>query len=303
MTSMEEWKRAVVHLEPRGSLDDYRRLLSAWHDGAEPRREDDRWTGTAFLVNDGPDQFLVSARHVLRGNEPTEPIREEDVWSHSAESDARHIATRIARVPSLDEFRLDADLELKDIGLPGAGVPDMHCYSYSDEQSDLAVISLNQRGRTDEFRLDIERAGYRPVDLTAALADALPAEGADVFTVGYPASTAVLGRSGRGSYWASDLISIPVFSFGRIAAVHPALPTFWCDLSAYPGNSGGPLVSDGKLIGIVTAQALVEGQRIPFARATFAGLLPQLIAAQREKDATNRDPMRRFRDMMEGDGS
>jgi CBS domain-containing protein len=38
--------------------------------------------------------------------------------------------------------------------------------------------------------------------------------------------------------------------------VHHILPFFWADMSIYPGNSGGPVVEDGKLVGVVSAQAV-----------------------------------------------
>ncbi len=46
--------------------------------------------------------------------------------------------------------------------------------------------------------------------------------------------------------------------------VHGSLPYFWADMSTYPGNSGGPVIANDRLIGIVShqAQTPIEGQGV-----------------------------------------
>ncbi len=278
------WKRAVIHLEPHGSIDDHRRFVGS----IEGWQQQQRWNGTAFILADGSDQFLVTARHVLRGPEGTVQAPPGSEWHFARvlESEGNRIASRIFRVRSLDELISKSStghLE-EHIGIPGAGTPNRHCFTYSDAATDLAVISLN-RDDTAKFREDLRQAGYEPVPIEMVSAD-FPAEGAEAFTVGFPGGTSIVTTRGEPSaYWGSSLVSIPVFCFGKIAAVHPLLPTFWCDISAYPGNSGGPLVCGDKLAGIVIQQAVVDEQRIPFARVISASQIPALITRQREKDA------------------
>jgi S1-C subfamily serine protease len=78
--------------------------------------------------------------------------------------------------------------------------------------------------------------------------------------------------------------------------VHPRLDYFGADLTIYPGNSGGPVVSDGALVGIVSGQGVVELERaeggeeqaervelvarVPLARAMKAELVEDLFEAQ-----------------------
>jgi len=66
---------------------------------------------------------------------------------------------------------------------------------------------------------------------------------------------------------------------------HPALPFFWADISIYPGNSGGPVIEDDKVVGIVSAQAIWEDARIPFARVIRMEHVRPLLDEQRRKDS------------------
>ena len=88
--------------------------------------------------------------------------------------------------------------------------------------------------------------------------------------------------------WSSDAVSVPVSAFGRVSMLHSALDYFWCDMSIYPGNSGGPVIENDKLVGIVSAQALISTEapyetpmRIPFGRIMKAKHLKPLMDRQR----------------------
>ena len=115
-----------------------------------------------------------------------------------------------------------------------------------------------------------------------------------MFTVGFPGSVATIGELGRSpaAYnWSSNHFSQPTCSFGRVAVFHEHLDWFWADISIYPGNSGGPMIVNDKLVGIVSAQATipVEGSdeleiRIPFANIIKVKPMFDLIETQLQKD-------------------
>lgn len=188
-------------------------------------------------------------------------------------------------MPGVDELlgRGDVDSAAFLMNLQ-AGVTWMAPYSMSSPAEDLAVISLQREQR---FTEDLLAAGYEPIDIDD-VAEGPSAEGAEVVSVGYPEATAVVGTQQlhpARRHWASSAISLPVFSFGRVAMSHPRFPFFWADLSIYPGNSGGPVIEEDQLVGIVSAQATVDGTRIPFARVVRAERLRPLLDEQRSKDA------------------
>lgn len=179
----------------------------------------------------------------------------------------------------------------------GAGAPCLAPYTFSDPTLDLAIISLDQRDSA--FADELLALGYNPISIEQ-IADEPSHEGADVFAVGYPAAISIIDKRPLNPDeipWASSTISEPVFSFGKISMLHQELPFYWCDMSIYPGNSGGPVIENGKLVGIVIQQATipVEGieknmkasgitTRIPFARITKIRPLRFLLEQQISKD-------------------
>ena len=164
-------------------------------------------------------------------------------------------------------------------------------YTFSTPEVDLAVISLKDP-RLQRFSDDLLNAGHEPIGLHD-LADGPSSEGVELVSIGFPEATAVVGEQSlhpASAHWASRAVSLPVSSFGRVAMSHPALPFFWADISLYPGNSGGPVIEEDKLVGIVSSQATWEDARIPFARVIRAEHLRPLLDEQRNKDSEGRRP-------------
>jgi hypothetical protein len=52
--------------------------------------------------------------------------------------------------------------------------------------------------------------------------------------------------------WQSDILSLPVVSEGTISDEMPTNSWFSGNIFVYHGNSGGPIVSNNKLIGLVS---------------------------------------------------
>ncbi len=200
-------------------------------------------------------------------------------------------------MPSLEELAAEQPgvphRDANDLMNLGAGVPQLQPYTFSDPDTDLAIVSL-RKPFWERFRTTLEAKGYRPIGLDDIKTDLLT-EGTAVYSVGYPDAMAVIGKRSlepAQENWESALVSSPVYSFGRVAMASPLLPKFWCDMSIYPGNSGGPVIeeSTGKLVGIVSAQATVERVRVPFAAIVKAEFIGALIEKQQRKDRLDRDP-------------
>jgi len=331
--NIKMWKRAVVHIEGAADSVDAVALRDAiwqasrsvedpsqWHELMRrmPVGRNVRVRGTAVFIRHDDRRFLVTARHVLHG--PTEvaeayahqfereappdaptPWR-EDNERRTREREESYIHPVVFRVPTLDEALAASssdDLDQKFLMNLAAGVTWMTPYTYSVPGIDLAIISLDQGSNMGrEFADDLEKSGHVPVDWSV-VADGPSSDDADVISVGYPGGVSILGqvpRAAGAEHWSSSIFSLPVVSFGRIAMLHDALPFFWADISVYPGNSGGVLVEEDRVIGIVTGQAVtpVEGvdsvvSRIPFARVMRAGLLRDLLDTQLQKDASHRE--------------
>jgi len=271
---------------------------------------DVRWTGTALYVKDDDGTaFLVTARHVLRvdemarlhsfryrpqgpgESEPSNSWMDEGLSRLEAEQEERWIAPAIFRVPRFTGVARDEQLPYSVghmLGWLNTGPSAGHAYTYSASELDLAVISLSRarRNRSAEEFLDAMIAeGYEPIP-TSLIADGPSGVGADIFTMGFPGTATVGYRSlhPASQVWQSSQMSLPVASWGRVAMDHEALPHFWADMTIYPGNSGGPVVEDGRLVGVVSSQAVVDGVRVPFARVVKTAEVLRLLDVQREKD-------------------
>ncbi len=152
-------------------------------------------------------------------------------------------------------------------------------------------ISLDQRD--SRFADELEGLGFKPI-ASERVADGPIEEGADVYTVGFPSSTALIGQVNQHpalAHWSSSQVSVPVTSFGKVSMLHDALPFYWADMSIFPGNSGGPVVGGDRLVGVVSAQAILPiddmpalKTRIPFGKIIKSKYLRELLGVQEQKD-------------------
>ena len=294
------WKDAVVHLEGVADPTVHKKRRQAFQNQAERIRRNEppepsgessahseiRKQGTGlFIVSEGR-RYLLTARHVV--TDEVAAVAAVRQYPKSNEAVVRNwVFPYVYRVPTLDEAYEGraGSIDLVNVG-SSAGSRSGHI-TYSDPVIDLAIFSLDHRAKSPQraFADELEAIGHRPID-AGAIADGPTQESSEIFAVGYPDEIATYwqGETASGPRRGSDWASAPVFSFGHVAMVHARLAYFWADISIYPGNSGGPVVEGGWLVGVVSAQALVEDVRVPFARVTPGAEVKKLLQRQREKD-------------------
>lgn len=296
----------------------------------EAPREYNRYQGTAVFLVHEDRHYFITARHVVhntdeanaalrdaereieerkrRGPPKGAPPGYIDPYTEGIAASARRRASteifmHIFRVRSVDEMLSGASGnvydEIRNIGAGGYGYDAQYTFS---EGLDLAVLSLESVFDRPTAKLLLAR-GYQPIALED-IAIGPSREGSDIFTVGFPSATAVvpeLQDLGGMSHIASGTVSSPAFAFGRVSMLHAVLPYFWCDMSIAPGNSGGPVIENGKLVGIVSGQPTIatenalidtQGNELPFtvlARAPYGLAIKgqhvlALLEEQFEKD-------------------
>lgn len=318
---LEKWKRAVIHLEcatdsehfydrikridqQRALLDEGQITHEQFSAEVAGRSRDVRFHGTALFLSHAGRRYLLTARHVVWDELSAKREMEVDVqhalsWPEhrrqdmiqSAEDRAQNkIFNIIFRVPTIDEVLANKKDRSFLVNL-GAGASFTVPFTFSDPDLDLALISLDQRD--SQFADELNSCGYVPVT-SDDIADGPDAEGQEVFAIGFPSSTALLGQISQhpaSANWSSSHYSLPISSFGHVSMLHHALPFFWADMSIYPGNSGGPVVADNHLVGIVSAQATlpIDGvpdvrTRIPFGRIIKTSFVRALLESQEKKD-------------------
>ncbi len=321
---LDKWKKAVVHLECatdsehiydrirridelRVQLDQGKIAPEQFGKEMSERSRDIRCHGTSlFLVHAGR-RYLLTARHVVwdkisAKRETKEEVQRISSWpanmqAHLVQSVAERAQDKIFniifRVPSLDEIIANSgSISQREFLMNlGAGASFTVPYTFSSPEVDLALISLDQRD--SRFADQLLKLGYEPVS-SDDIADGPSNEGSEVFTVGFPNSTALIGQISQhpaSAHWSSSYFSLPVFAFGKVSMLHDVLDFYWTDISIFPGNSGGPVVENGKLVGVISAQALLPIDsdqnlrvRIPFGKIIKTKQVRELIAIQEQKD-------------------
>lgn len=267
---LDKWKRAVIHLEcatdsehfydrikridlQRSMLEQGQISHEQFAEDLAGRSRDIRFHGTALFLSHAGRRYLLTARHVVWDETSGKRELEEEAkralaWPENMRQDLLQSAVEraqnnifniIFRVPSVNEVIAKKEPQEFLMNL-GAGTSFTVPYTFSDPELDLALISLDQRDT--RFADELQEVGFSPIS-SDDIADGPDSEGQEVFTVGYPSSTALIGQVSQhpaSAHWSSSHFSLPVFSFGRVSMLHDALPFFWADISIYPGNSGGP---------------------------------------------------------------
>lgn len=321
---MEKWKKAVVHLEcatdsehfhaQRKHIDSLFQKLNEGEISKEDfleqisgKTRDIRFHGSAIFLKYNERRYLVTARHVLwdehsaKGKYQEEPYqtigsREQIpaiLQDHITQMINDTIFSIIFRVPSFDEILQDSfNRDRSFLMNLGAGTSFTVPYTFSKPEIDLAVVSLDQRD--SRFADNLISIGKEPITLDD-IDEAPSNESTEVFAVGYPSSTALLGQIIQHpdlAHWSSSYFSLPTFSFGRVSMLHGSLPFFWVDMSIYPGNSGGPVIEGNKIVGIVSSQPTIPVEeseklrtRIPFGRIIKGKFIAELLTIQEQKDS------------------
>jgi len=325
-TVLEKWKKAVVHIECAGDseaalawqrgLDQLQQEAARREISPEEFKEewdkemnnpagirDRRLWGTAVFMTDAGRKYLLTARHVLFDEKAAIAEVQSEVERNKALSaEAQAFLAQLAlknsqgrafriffRVPSLDEAIAYKGRQESDFIL---GLNEHEDLTFSDPSFDLAIVSLDlgsAKAARKRFVDHLLGSGHLPIALDD-ISDQLPNEGSDIFTVGFPYSTSVLEQMHPplvGS-WSPSCYSLPSFAFGRVSMSHEQLRFFWVDISAYPGNSGGPVVENGKLVGIVSGQAKdltspVQA-RIPFGMIIRSKYIRELLKVRQQEE-------------------
>jgi Trypsin-like peptidase domain len=305
---LEKWKRAVIHLECATDSE------QPSQDMRIPTTRDIRFHGTALFLTHENRRYLLTARHVIwdeisakRNLEKAEfELNNAEAanqqffqWGVKSAQDkfTTNIFRIIFRVPSFDEVisensksSPESDHRIFLMNL-GAGSSNTVPYTFSEPKLDLAIISLDQRN--SDFANELQNLGFAPVAFED-IGEEPDFEGQELFTIGFPEETSIVGQVSQhvaSAHWSSSDFSLPVFSFGRVAMLHKDLEFFWADMSIYPGNSGGPVVANNRLVGVVSGQATLPideapevRTRIPFGKIIKTSFVRSLLEEQAQKD-------------------
>ncbi len=200
--------------------------IMAYSDLGEPDNNIRGYSSAVFLKNRNR-YYLATARHTL--------VYGDD-----------NVYQLIYRVPNYshkeflnDNFKATECIELKKENVVLS----------EDIYEDLALIYIGDD--QTEFCKKLLDLGYLPARLSD-IGDGPKYEGENIFMVGYPDLISKIVELPESIF---KKFSLPVISFGKVAMLNKDNKKFFGDISGSAGSSGGPVISKGKMIGIVSTQA------------------------------------------------
>lgn len=250
---IQKWTKAVVHLEALSSVAGDQ-LIQKWtnkeiddsiflKENERLTREAPRYGGTAIYLEYKNQYYLITARHVLEDPlTPGEPFSRFFLVENGS-----NVSSSVALGPMMDHLK--------------AGPVFGRRYIMSTKDQDIALINLSKWPAVTIFLNALKERGYVPISIgdidTANKYEA----GKEVISIGFPAE-ATVGQKHQDlarSNWESPTVSLPVVTFGTLRNDAMNAGWFSANIFVYHGNSGGPIIQDNKLIGIVSgANSLVK---------------------------------------------
>lgn len=232
-TSIEKWGRAAINLDCRPS----KNLLP------DTKISEFRIGSALFLLYNNV-HYLITARHV---------VEDKEEINSAFTKDPDPICYKIFVVERGDSVaRYREDVMLTDLG----GEPlNKRTYIFSREADDIAVISLRTKR---DFVDRLLAKGYVPVSVDDIDTNCSLVQDQKITALGFPGDLFETGRQASitlGQFATkSPVASMPVITEGTVGDIGLEKNTFVGNIFVTKGNSGGPVISDDKLVGIVSRQ-------------------------------------------------
>jgi S1-C subfamily serine protease len=259
-TDIKKWEKSVVNIECQSlryspeeineiiEIERSRNKFNTEQDEIERRAELGRETnpvaGTAIYFTDKGKKYLVTAKHVIF-----------DPQESSGNSGQRLYKDISIRTPY--DYYLKS--KINNSSIPSTGYGFANPFYLSDDATDIGIISL-QASLTNSLIKTLEDDGYIPIDISDIDTSHTNNAGESIAAIGYP-DISKIGVFQKINDYQSNVVVLPVSTFGSIAMFHHRLSYFISDITVYPGNSGGPIIKANKLIGIVSGQVLIPADK------------------------------------------
>jgi len=205
-------------------------------------------SGTAIYLADNGNKYLITAKHVVYDNNWTQR------HINSTQDKSPHTKSYFEKLNPYITIRTNFDIflsgkinsfEAENNFTDSSTRP----YQFSNDDIDIAIISLQSKD-LKILAKNLDATGFMPINVSDIDSNNNLKLGQDIFAIGYPAASSIIKNKGIE-------IVLPMITFGKIALNHEKIPLFFGDITVYPGNSGGPVISDNKLIGIVSKQVTI----------------------------------------------
>ena len=262
---MKKWELATINIEAATSFfmepainsefkkkNDESNLTSAEKDQQWINLIRNKFTssGTAIYLKYEHIHFLITARHVLEDSHfPTPGFPYNQIFF----PENANIANGAIFTPaSLYLMPLDSNLHARN-------------FIWSPKDTDLAIVALDAypAGVSDIPKILKDR-GYEPIDITSIDTGYQSKKGDLTYSIGFP-ELSMLGKKpsiDTFEIFQSNNVTVPIVSVGKTLEGKWPAKYVISDVFVYHGNSGGPLIHNNKVIGIVHGPNLEVRQAI-----------------------------------------
>ena len=201
----------------------------------------DTITFSAIFISDGDKKYLVTARHCLKSSET----------SYGEDFISSTLSVRTSIDAYFNQHIINNSLDINEANKDTS----LRAYKFSKDL-DIAIISL-QSNMYAGILSTILKDGYTPIPINYIDTLNNNIVSNNIIAIGFP-TISILGKAEAANknvllFQSTDVVA-PITTFGKIAMFDKRLPYFIGDITIYPGNSGGPVIADNKLIGIVSEQ-------------------------------------------------
>lgn len=266
---VEKWIKSVINLETRPGIFttpafnqlikqlEAKQINAADFEGAMQKMENEEpvYIGTAIFMSYLGRHYLVTARHVLENTE------EQYVPNYPPEFGTMNLHPRV-----VDKILIIENGST--IGTPkinpgrtfishlNTGPNWKRSYIFAPYNIDLAILNLDNFAVGHDRVATLKNMGYVPIELSDIDTVCTLQKGQVIYSIGFTGDFFEVGRkklTPKQLLLESDLISLPIVSEGTVGDDHMASDYFTGNIFVEKGNSGGAIVSNNKLIGIVSA--------------------------------------------------
>ena len=250
-STIKKWMSAIVNIEVRRDIDHnlYIKLIDDYMAGKITRtelkdiinqislnpRNNGSSIGTAIYMMYKGKHLLVTARHMIY-DEKTKKVFDKILIIQD----------------SSEQINQEGEAVIMNLNMPGRNMPTS--YLLSSKEEDLAVIVLEETVRNKFFINALEKRNYKPISIEDIDEDCKLKKGQEIMSFGYPSEISnrtIKPLTTTQFHWESPLKSIPAFSIGHVAESADSTIFFYGNIFVTHGNSGGPIISKNKLVGIV----------------------------------------------------
>jgi hypothetical protein len=237
-------------------------------------------SGTAIFFENGSDTFLLSARHVFedtgsftQNSISSDIVLMRNIDSYKNKSRGIYIidTPTTKSNPEAKITVLDSNIKINSIylnrgdddegtSLNSVNTPNKEPgrlkYYFSSISDDLALINLtNANYEGEAFITTLRHMGYNPINIRDIDTFFKVKYLDSIVSFGFPKESLTKTKdfSGFHERFESSTESAPMVSSGNISRINPGKNYFEANMFTYHGFSGGPIVKNNKLIGMVNA--------------------------------------------------